>query len=62
MAVLEPIRIVIENFQELNLNSFTSSPYFPANLESKETFQIAVDQVIYIEKNDFREVNFKNLK
>ena len=62
MAVLEPIRIVIENFKELNLNSTIPIPYFPADLEAKETFQISVDQQIYIERNDFREEDEKGYR
>lgn len=56
MAVLDPIRIVIENFDELNLNPEIDAPCFPGNPDSMDKFKINFDRIVYIERNDFREV------
>lgn len=56
MAVLDPIRIVIDNFDELNLNPEIDAACFPGNPNSMDKYKISVDRIVYIERNDFREV------
>lgn len=62
MAILEPLRLRIQNFKELNLPATIEVPDFPAEEKSKK-HTIAVDEVVYIETTDFREVrNFTRLR
>jgi len=59
MVVINPIRVVIENLPADHQTSFTV-PDFPINPDSP-THQIAFDKIIYIERDDFKEVLNFNL-
>lgn len=61
MAVLEPLKVEIINFNQLDLNDnqLIDVPLFPSdnlNNKSNEFYSIAIDKFIYIEKTDFQEV------
>ncbi|CAB3409765.1 unnamed protein product [Caenorhabditis bovis] len=53
MAVLDGLKLTIENFDELKLGSEIEVPDFP-DAENKKTHKIAVDKEIFIEKTDYR--------
>ncbi|CAD5228485.1 unnamed protein product [Bursaphelenchus xylophilus] len=53
MGVLEPLKVTIQNFDELNLPSTLTAPDFPGE-EKSSTHEISVDRVIYIEQSDYR--------
>uniref|UniRef100_A0A915EDC4 glutamine--tRNA ligase n=1 Tax=Ditylenchus dipsaci TaxID=166011 RepID=A0A915EDC4_9BILA len=54
MAVLEPLKVHIDNYLSLGLSDSLETPHFPANPECKNTYRIAFGQTIYIEREDFR--------
>ena len=56
MAVLNPLKLVIENYGEMKLPTSVSVPDFPADLGKDGTHEVAFDEVIYIEKDDYKEV------
>jgi glutaminyl-tRNA synthetase len=60
MAVLEPLRLRIENYTELGLKQGhkLKAKYFPSEPDCQEEWEITFDQCIYIENADFREVFF----
>jgi hypothetical protein len=58
MAILEPLRLRVQNFKELNLPSSIDVPDFPGDTSKTSTHKVAVDEVIFIETTDFREVGF----
>jgi len=54
MAVLEPLKVTIENYPETSKTEITV-PNFPAD-ESKGSHVICFDRVVYIDATDFVEV------
>jgi glutaminyl-tRNA synthetase len=56
MAVLEPLKVTIENFPNSSRIEL-KAPNFP-NDESKGSHTIYCDKVVYIDATDFQEVNF----
>jgi glutaminyl-tRNA synthetase len=54
MAVLEPLKITIENYPNSSAVKI-SVPNFP-NDESKGTHEVTFDKVVYIDATDFQEV------
>jgi glutaminyl-tRNA synthetase len=56
MAVLEPLKVTIENFPNQSKIELTA-PNFP-NDESRGSHRIYFDKVVYIDATDFQEVNF----
>uniref|UniRef100_A0A0N4Z6T3 glutamine--tRNA ligase n=1 Tax=Parastrongyloides trichosuri TaxID=131310 RepID=A0A0N4Z6T3_PARTI len=62
MVVLEPLKIVIENFSELNLNETVNVQDFPGDESKKESHFVSVDSVIFIENSDFRFVDEKGYR
>lgn len=59
MAVLEPIRVVIENFNEIfpkQISVEVEVPDFPAN-PSGSTHKITFESIIYLEQTDFKNIN-----
>lgn len=56
MAVLEPLKVTIINFDELSISDVLDVPDFPNDDERTEKHKISCDRVIYIERNDFRQV------
>uniref|UniRef100_A0A0N5C354 Probable glutamine--tRNA ligase n=1 Tax=Strongyloides papillosus TaxID=174720 RepID=A0A0N5C354_STREA len=54
MAVLEPLKITIENFSELDLGDSVTVQDFPGDNSRKESHNVAVSNVIYIENTDFK--------
>ncbi|EJD73912.1 CBR-ERS-1 protein [Loa loa] len=56
MAVLDPLKVTIENYDELSLPCSLSVPDFPNDPDrSKQQHTIAVDRVIFIDRSDYRE-------
>lgn len=54
MAVLDPLRVVIENYPEDQVEYF-DAPYFPQDKENNATRVVPFSRVIYIERDDFLE-------
>jgi glutaminyl-tRNA synthetase len=55
MAVLEPLKLIIQNFDELNLPLTVKVPDFPTDpARAAEEHTVAFDGIIYIEQSDFR--------
>jgi glutaminyl-tRNA synthetase len=54
MAVLEPLRVVIENYPE-DWEEFFEVPNYPQDKSNDQTRQIPFSRVIYIEQDDFME-------
>lgn len=57
MVVLNPLKIVIDNYSEIGGNEFLV-PNFPAEPNSA-THQVNFDNVIFIDRDDFKEVRFE---
>ncbi|XP_070193396.1 glutamine--tRNA ligase-like isoform X2 [Littorina saxatilis] len=60
MAVLDPLKVVIQNFPATHPGEVTV-PNFPAD-ESKGSHKVPITSTIYIERADFREEADKNYK
>ncbi|KAK7499971.1 hypothetical protein BaRGS_00008819 [Batillaria attramentaria] len=60
MAVLEPLKVVIQNFPTDHPGELTV-PNFPAD-ESKGSHKVPISSTVYIERSDFREEADKNYK
>lgn len=59
MAVLDPLKVTIENYDALSLPCSLSVPDFPHDPDRSELQHIiAMDRVIFIERSDYREVKF----
>ncbi|KHJ80822.1 hypothetical protein OESDEN_19498 [Oesophagostomum dentatum] len=56
MAVLEGLKLTIENFDEMNLPSTVTVPDFPSDPQCSKTHEVAFDRVVYIERSDYRQV------
>lgn len=60
MVVIEPLKVRIENFEELGFsadNPQIETAQFPKNVESSGgTFKIYFSETFYIEASDYREV------
>lgn len=54
MAVLDPLRMVIENYPEKLVEEF-EVPNYPQDRENNETRTVPFSRVIYIEREDFME-------
>ena len=54
MAVLDPVKVTITNFPS-DHTGLVSVPNFPAD-ESKGFHDVPFDKILYIERDDFREV------
>jgi glutaminyl-tRNA synthetase len=54
MAVLNPVRVVIDNFPEGKVEEF-DVPVYPQDKERTETRKVPFSRVIYIERDDFME-------
>lgn len=54
MAVLDPLRVVIENYPEGKVEEF-DIPVYTQDPERKETRKVPFSRVIYIEREDFME-------
>lgn len=54
MAVLNPLRVVIENYPEDLVEEF-DVPDFPQDAERAETRKVPFSRVVYIERDDFME-------
>ncbi|EYC10419.1 hypothetical protein Y032_0055g2548 [Ancylostoma ceylanicum] len=55
MAVLEGLKMTIENFDEMNLPSTVTVPDFPSDPQCNKTHEVAFDRVVYIERSDYRQ-------
>ncbi|RCN52116.1 hypothetical protein ANCCAN_01546 [Ancylostoma caninum] len=56
MAVLEGLKMTIENFDEMNLPATVTVPDFPSDPQCNKTHEVAFDRVVYIERSDYRQV------
>lgn len=57
MAVLDPLKVTIENYNEFSLPCSISLPDFPKDPDrSEQQHVITIDRVIFIERSDYREV------
>ncbi len=54
LAVLHPIKIVIENFPE-GSTELLDAPYWPRDIAKEGSRQLPLSRVIYIERDDFME-------
>jgi glutaminyl-tRNA synthetase len=54
MAVLRPLRVVIENYPEEQVEFF-EVPTYPQDPQASETRQVPFSRVVYIEQDDFME-------
>uniref|UniRef100_A0A914VYG5 Probable glutamine--tRNA ligase n=1 Tax=Plectus sambesii TaxID=2011161 RepID=A0A914VYG5_9BILA len=54
MAVLEPIRVTIENWSSLAAPSSVEVPDFPSEPERSGKHNVAFDRTVFIERDDFR--------
>jgi glutaminyl-tRNA synthetase len=54
MAVLDPLRVVIENYPEEQVETF-DVPTYPQDKESTATRQVPFSREVYIEREDFME-------
>lgn len=62
MAVLEPLKVVIENFKDLDLPSVVNVPDFPTDPSRTEEHTVAMDGTIYIEQSDFKLIGEKGFR
>lgn len=63
MAVIEPLKLIIENFDELfpgQKSHTTHVPDFPSDPENSPNHPITIESIIYIEKDDFKNVEKKD--
>lgn len=58
MAVLDPLKVTIENYEELSLSCNLSVPDFPQEPDSGERHVIAADRVVFIDRSDYHQVKF----
>lgn len=65
MAVLEGLKLTIENFNEMKFEPFVTVPYFPSNSMCTKNHKVAFDRVVYIDRSDYRQdekqQNFRRL-
>lgn len=54
MAVLDGLKLTIENFSELSLPSTADVPDFPSDPSDPRKHTVAVDKEIFIEKTDYK--------
>lgn len=60
MAVLEPLKLVIRNFNDIFPGEITREievPDLPADPENSKKHKIVIEPTIYIEKSDFKNMN-----
>uniref|UniRef100_A0A915Q616 Probable glutamine--tRNA ligase n=1 Tax=Setaria digitata TaxID=48799 RepID=A0A915Q616_9BILA len=55
MAVLDPLKVIIENYDELSLPRSLSVPDFPHDPDQNEEHTISMDRIIFIDRSDYRE-------
>lgn len=63
MAVIEPVKLLIENFDEIfpGQRSYDLEvPDFPVDPETSSKHSITISSVIYIEKDDFKNIQVKD--
>ncbi|CEF63981.1 Probable glutamine--tRNA ligase [Strongyloides ratti] len=54
MAVVEPLKVTIENFSDLDIGESIVVADFPGDTSRKESHSISVSNVIFIENGDFK--------
>uniref|UniRef100_A0A7E4VRL9 glutamine--tRNA ligase n=1 Tax=Panagrellus redivivus TaxID=6233 RepID=A0A7E4VRL9_PANRE len=62
MAVLEPLKVVITNFADLDLGSTVRVPDYPTDPSREEAHDVALDGTVFIEQTDFRLVAEKGFR
>uniref|UniRef100_A0AAF5PQT3 Probable glutamine--tRNA ligase n=1 Tax=Wuchereria bancrofti TaxID=6293 RepID=A0AAF5PQT3_WUCBA len=56
MAVMDPLKVTIENYDELSLPCSLLVPDFPNDqIRNEQQHVIAIDRVVFIERSDYRE-------
>uniref|UniRef100_A0AC34QYF3 Glutaminyl-tRNA synthetase n=1 Tax=Panagrolaimus sp. JU765 TaxID=591449 RepID=A0AC34QYF3_9BILA len=62
MVVLEPLKLIISNYADLNLEPKIKVPNFPTD-PSKESFhEVNVDSIVYIERSDYKDKGEKGFR
>lgn len=61
MVVTEPLKLKIVNFKELNLSATIDVPDFPNNPE-KGQHNVAITEIVYIEKTDYKKESDKSYR
>ncbi|KJH52703.1 tRNA ligase class I, catalytic domain protein [Dictyocaulus viviparus] len=56
MAVLQGLKVTIQNFDEMNLMPFVMVPDFPSDPMCTKNHKVAFDRVIYIERSDYKQI------
>ena len=62
MAVLEPLKVTISNFKELNIEKTLKVPDFPTDPSRESSHTINSDEVVYIEHSDYRMTTEKGFR
>lgn len=60
MVVLEPLKVIIENFDELSLPSTIEILDLPSETDNSAKHTVRVDRIIYIEQSDCQLVNLNS--
>lgn len=61
MAVLEPLKLTIDNWDEFSFSTSVSVPDYPAEPE-RGSHSVDFHRVLYIDRSDFREIAEKGFK
>lgn len=59
--MLNPLKVTIENYDEMRLPNSVSVPDFPPEIKMDSNHNVAFDRVIFIEKDDYRRVMHSSL-
>uniref|UniRef100_A0AC35UI35 Glutamine--tRNA ligase n=1 Tax=Rhabditophanes sp. KR3021 TaxID=114890 RepID=A0AC35UI35_9BILA len=62
MAVLEPLKLTVQNFEEMGLGETLSILDFPGDDSKTATHNISVDKTIFIESTDFKSTGEKGYR
>ncbi|HLM74633.1 MAG TPA: hypothetical protein VK459_18125, partial [Polyangiaceae bacterium] len=61
LAVLRPVRVVIENYPEGKVEEL-EAPYFPPEAKQEGSRKLPFSRVLYIDRDDFMEDPPKDIK
>ncbi|KJH40659.1 tRNA ligase class I, catalytic domain protein [Dictyocaulus viviparus] len=56
MAVLQGLKVIIQNFDEMDLTPFVMVPDFPSDPMCTKNHKVAFDRVICIERSDYKQL------
>jgi hypothetical protein len=57
MAVLDPLKVTIENWDMLELPTHIDVPDFPTEPDNPKKHTIAFDKIVYIDRSDYQSVS-----